>query len=236
MQIQYQTIDINQFDRDGFALIARPFSIFEIRNLKEQIEKFRSENSNTLVAGVRNLLRDCGSVRAFANDSKAFEIAKSFIGENARPVRSILFDKTPATNWYVTWHQDVSIAVAERVDIENYGPWSVKENVIHVQPPKEILEQMVSLRIHLDPCPEENGAIKFIAGSHTVGHIDPAKIPDIAENSQSVICAAEIGDIIAMRPLILHASSKSKTPDHRRVLHIEYSAAQLPSGLQWSEA
>lgn len=236
MQIQYQGIDLPTFRRDGFALIANPFTSDEIENLTEAIENFRKANSNPLLPGIRNLLRDCAFVKDFATCTKAFHLAKSLIGENAKPVRSILFDKTPATNWYVTWHQDVSIAVAERVNVENYGPWSVKEDVIHVQPPKEILERMVSLRIHLDPCPEDNGAIKFIAGSHLQGHIDPAKIADIAEESVSIICAAERGDIIAMHPLILHASSKSKLPDHRRVLHIEYSAAILPNGLKWSEA
>lgn len=236
MQTHLPFIDLMGFDHEGFSLISNPFTFEEIENLSTSIEDFRDKNSNPLLPGVRNLLRDCTAVKDFSMSTKVIGIAKSLIGENAKPVRSILFDKTPATNWYVTWHQDVSIAVAERIDVENYGPWSVKEDVVHVQPPKEILEQMVSLRIHLDPCPEENGAIKFIAGSHQQGHLSPADIANLADGTDSIICAALRGDVIAMRPLILHASSKSQLPAHRRVLHIEYSAANLPNGLRWSEA
>ncbi|MBC7998895.1 MAG: phytanoyl-CoA dioxygenase family protein, partial [Leptolyngbya sp.] len=190
MQTQLPIIDLTVFEREGFSRISNPFTFEEIENLSISIEDFRDTNSNPLLPGVRNLLRDCTAVRNFSISEKVFGIAKSLIGENAKPVRSILFDKTPAPNWYVTWHQDVSIAVAERIDVENYGPWSLKEDVVHVQPPKEILEQMVSLRIHLDHCPEENGAIKFIAGSHKHGHIETAEIAGLAERSDSSICAA----------------------------------------------
>jgi len=227
---------LKEFESNGFALIPNPFSADKIERLTNAIETFRAANTSACSAGFRNLLSQCPEVREFANSSEAVEIATAILGKNTKPVRSIFFDKTPASNWYVTWHQDLSIAVEQRIDTDGFGPWSTKDGVTHVQPPKDILEQIISLRIHLDPCPKDNGAIKFVAGSHHSGLLDQAEIPGIIERSTPICRTAESGDIILMRPLILHSSSKSTKPDHRRVLHLEYSSAQLPNGLNWAEA
>ncbi len=112
-----------------------------------------------------------------------------------------------ASNWYVTWHQDLSIPVKDKADIEGYGPWSVKDGFVHVQTPSNILERMVSLRIHLDPCSEENGAIKFIAGSRGAGILDPAELSKWRDENEAIVCPAQRGDVIVMRPLILIMTS-----------------------------
>ncbi len=236
MAILTPTSILTEFERNGFALIRNPFSSAQIEKLTSAIEKFREANTSAMSAGFRNLLRHCPEVREFANSKEIREIVVALQGEKSKPVRSIFFDKTPASNWYVTWHQDLSIAVEKRIDLEGFGPWTVKDGTTHTQPPKEILEQIVSLRVHLDPCPKENGAIKFIAGSHKNGFLNPADVQTLIESSTATCCEAEPGDVILMRPLILHSSSKSFSPDHRRVLHLEFSAIELPNGLSWTEA
>jgi hypothetical protein len=150
-------------------------------------------------------------------------------------VRAIFFDKTPDSNWYVTWHQDLTIAVKERVDLPGFGPWSVKDAIPHVQPPVSTLNEMISLRLHLDSCSELSGAIKFIPGSHKEGALDTEQIAEWRTRISAVCCPATRGEVICMRPLILHSSSRAIEPVHRRVLHIEYAACSLPSGLEWSE-
>lgn len=236
MALLSTTSIITEFERDGFALIRNPFSSDQINSLTDAIEKFREENTSAMSAGFRNLLKQCREVQEFANSKEIREIVITLQGERTKPIRSIFFDKTPASNWYVTWHQDLSIAVEKRIDTEGFGPWTVKDGTTHTQPPKEVLEQIVSLRIHLDPCPKENGAIKFVAGSHKNGILDPADLPKIIDTNTATSCEAETGDVILMRPLILHSSSKSTSPDHRRVLHLEFSAASLPNGLSFTEA
>lgn len=227
---------VTEFEQNGFALVRNPFDEAQIETLTKAIECFRETQKSSLSAGFRNLLKECPAVKEFAGSREIREIVMALQGEKSKPVRSVFFDKTPASNWYVTWHQDHSIAVEHRIETEGYGPWSIKEGTIHTQPPREILEQIVSLRIHLDPCPAENGAIKFIAGSHTAGIIEPSEVSNRVEMGTATICPAEKGDVILMRPLILHSSSKSTTPDHRRVLHLEYCAIDLPNGLNWTEA
>ncbi len=138
-------------------------------------------------------------------------------------VRGIYFDKTPEANWLVPWHQDLSIAVKQRLDVSGYGPWSTKEGVPHVQPPAELLEAMVTLRLHLDNCDESNGPLRVIPGSHRMGRLEAADIVKTRSNQKEVICSMQAGDALLMRPLLLHASSEASVPVHRRVIHLEYA-------------
>lgn len=182
--------------------------------------------------GARNLL-DEPIVLGLAFDTRVLELAKSAVGPDARPVRAIFFDKTPDANWRVTWHQDLTIAVRERLDVPGFGPWSVKEGIPHVQPPAGILERMVALRFHLDDCGAENGPVRVLPGSHLSGKIDEQEYPTWRERVAEVPCLVERGGVLLMRPLLLHASSPATTPVHRRVLHIEYAGCDLPGGLDW---
>jgi ectoine hydroxylase-related dioxygenase (phytanoyl-CoA dioxygenase family) len=184
--------------------------------------------------GVRNLL-NLPMMRNLAESSAMRTAVKAILSSEARVVRGILFDKTGGANWKVPWHQDVTIAVNRRIDAVGYGPWSIKAGVLHVQPPASVLERMVSVRLHLDDCPKENGALRVIAGSHASGKLEERLIQDLAERSIAVTCAMQRGGVLMMRPLLLHASSASSLPGHRRVIHFDYAVAELPAGMGWAE-
>jgi len=175
-------------------------------------------------------------IAGLAMSSKIIGLLGSLLKREPFPVRSIFFDKTPDANWLVPWHQDLSIAVKERVDVPGYGPWSKKEGVAHVQPPMEILEAMVTLRIHLDDCGESNGALRVIPGSHRQGRLNAAGIAEERELRDEVTCRVQAGDALLMSPLILHASSQAEIPTRRRVIHLEHGTCHLPTGLDWAEA
>jgi hypothetical protein len=231
--VEESTPEISSFEQAGFAVIRSVVGMDEIVVLREAVEVLRP---SSLVPGWRNLLSQCEAVRRFASSAPPRGIAASILGSAARPVHATLFDKTPDANWYGTWHQDLTIAVKKRIDVQGFGPWSVKEGVQHVQPPVAVLEGMVSLRVHLDPCAAENGALKFISGSHQHGILDSADLSSWRDNHPHVICPADTGDVVIMRLLLLHSSSKSQVPGHRRVLQIEYAGVDLPGGLEWAEA
>jgi len=183
--------------------------------------------------GLRNLLRRSPRVREIA-DALRTSVAP-VIGAGAFATRALLFDKLPRANWLVGWHQDLTIAVRERFDMEGFGAWTVKGGVPHVQPPVNILRNMLTLRLHLDRADAENGALIVLPGSHALGRLpdDWAVPPDAQE--RAVVCEAKAGDILAFRPLLLHMSRKSTRPSHRRVIQIEYAAAPLPPPLAWHE-
>jgi ectoine hydroxylase-related dioxygenase (phytanoyl-CoA dioxygenase family) len=182
--------------------------------------------------GTRHLL-DIPAVQELADSEPVRAIAESALGKDCFAVRGILFDKTPTANWKVTWHQDLTIAVSERRELQGFGPWSVKEDVPHVQPPVAILERMVAVRIHLDECGPENGPVRVIPGSHKFGRMSGAAIDVWKEEHTAIDCTVPRGGILAFFPLLLHSSSPSILPKHRRVIHLEFAAADLPGGLEW---
>lgn len=186
-------------------------------------------------AGVRQLLRGCPAVAEFAGSKAVVELIRQFLGHQPFTVRGILFDKTPESNWLVAWHQDVTIAVREQKPTHGFGPWSVKDGIPHAHAPVELLERMVTLRLHLDDCDETNGALRVVAGSHRHGKMDAKAIAEWKARGQIEECTAQAGDALLMRPLLLHASSPASTPQHRRVVHLEFAAEELPEGLAWAE-
>jgi ectoine hydroxylase-related dioxygenase (phytanoyl-CoA dioxygenase family) len=183
----------------------------------------------------RNLLHH-STIQQFATSSEAIALIAPVLGKGAFPVRGILFDKLPGANWKVAWHQDLSIAVKEKHDIAAYGPWSVKESVPHVQPPASVLENMLTLRLYLDDCFEDNGPVRVLPGSHAHGILSTAEIQRFRSELPEVSTTTPAGGVLLMRPLLLHASSPATNPNHRRVVHIEYAAAPLSLPLQWHAA
>ena len=175
-------------------------------------------------------------VRAFAHSPTMMSLVSPHLSAPASPVRAIFFDKSPTSNWLVPWHQDVTIAVSHQAEISGYGPWSLKDGIPHVQPPDAFLSQMITVRIHLDDCDASNGALRVIPGSHKQGRLAPHQIATAKSLSQEVVCEASAGDALLMRPLLLHASSKSVSHRRRRILHVEYCSADLPPGLAWHDA
>jgi hypothetical protein len=154
-------------------------------------------------------------------------------GPSGRPVRAILFDKTPAANGSLAWRQDRVIAVRERVEVNGFGPWSRKHGALHVAPPFEILRRMVTLRIHLDAVSEENAPLLVAPGSHLLGRIPEAEIATTVAKCGEGACLAQPGDVWTYAAPILHAPERATKPSHRRVLQVDYAVGALPGGLTW---
>ena len=161
-------------------------------------------------------------------------IVTELVGQPAFPVRAILFDKNQATNWSLGWYQDRTICVAERIEVEGFGPWTVKQGQLHVQPPQQLLDRMVTLRIHFDDVPADNGPLLVIRGSHRLGRLTEGKIAELAVLSEIAAHLAQRGDIWAYRTPIIHASAAAANQHGaRRVLQVDYSSETLPDGLRW---
>ncbi len=219
----------------GFAIVPGVFGEEELAGLGEALADLEDGGSRGLRGGrggVRNLLRSA-AIRELTEEGALLGLARTVLGTGAWPVKATLFAKSPTANWKVPWHQDVTIAVCSRCDAAGFGSWTEKDGVPHVQAPAEVLEGMLALRLHLDPCPAENGALRVLPGSHRLGRIRQEDREALLSQSEPVICEARAGDVLVMRPLLLHASSPSRTGADRRVLHVEYAAADLPGGLKW---
>ena len=230
-------VDLSPFEREGFQVIAPAVSGEECEVLASELSSLfdkQKEASTNRVAGVRNLLRLNASVAEFARSQRVLRLLERAASAKPFPVRAIFFDKNPGANWLVPWHQDLAIPVVEKIETPGFTGWSIKDGVQHVHPPQSILESMITLRLHLDDCSLENGALKVIPGSHSHGKIALSEIPKMAKFDE-VICEVPNGGVLLMRPLILHGSLTAHSPLHSRILHIEYATQPLPNGLQWKE-
>jgi hypothetical protein len=209
----------------GYGLVPGLLSAGEVESILGRLPDLGEQ------AGSRSLL-ELDWCQTLARDPHLLHLAQSLVGEEAQPVRAILFDKVPGRNWTLGWHQDTKIAVREaRPDLPGFSNWSVKEGVVHTLPPLEILQASVALRLHLDPCPATNGPLQVIPFSHQAGL---RASPTDEEITRAETLTAEVGDVIWMRPLVFHGSPKATQTGHRRVVHIEYCAASLPEGLEWA--
>ncbi|HXA56234.1 MAG TPA: galactose-1-epimerase [Candidatus Acidoferrum sp.] len=206
----------------GFAIIPEVLSHAEIGRLCAGIVHQPMHRSR---AGVRHAMK-FASVAEMAGCPRLIEIARAILGEGAVPFRATIFDKSLTSNWLVAWHQDTALPLRERREAEGWGPWSVKDGVTYAHAPARALEQVVALRIHLDNSTAENGPLRVLPGTHAIGLLGDGAIHDLAERIPAVDCVVPRGGIVAMRPLVVHASPKSQSSEPRRVLHIEYAASR----------
>jgi ectoine hydroxylase-related dioxygenase (phytanoyl-CoA dioxygenase family) len=229
---------VREIEENGFVTIDQYLDSDLVELLIRSITDLHLSPSR---AGIRNILDRSPYIQKLAQSREIHDLVEPILGDTARVVRGIFFDKQPNANWKVPWHQDVTIAVKNRVDVPDYHPWSVKGEIHHVQPPTAILDQILTVRIHLDKTDESNGALKVIPGSHAHGKLTDIEIDSPSETlrerwkqtSPGISCNLAPGGILLMRPLLLHASSIATIPSHRRVIHLEYASCELPSGLEW---
>lgn len=213
----------------GYAIVGDVLDAVETSELLRALETSRLRRSR---AGARHLMHH-PTVRAVASDERLRAIAKAFLGPAAVPYRATLFDKSSSRNWLVTWHQDTALPLQVRRNVAGWGPWSAKAGLTYALAPASALSRVVALRVHLDDSLTDNGPLRVLPGTHTLGVLSKSEIDFIVREGSPVECLASRGGIVAMRPLILHASSRAVSNRPRRVLHIEYAAAlDLDGGLR----
>jgi len=183
-------------------------------------------------AGARHIL-GCKSVAHLARDPRLVDIASRWLDATAIPFKATLFEKSPDANWLVSWHQDTALPMSERHDVAGWGPWSKKSGVTYAHAPDHVLAQVVALRVHLDDSTAANGPLRVLPESHTHGVLSEPQIHELSRRMTPVQCTVAAGGVIAMRPLLVHASSKARVSAPRRVLHLEYAASLvLEPGLE----
>lgn len=183
-------------------------------------------------AGARHLMAHL-AVAAVSRDERLLQIARRALGEQAIPYRATLFEKSGRANWLVVWHQDTALPLRERFDDAAWGPWSRKAGIDYAHAPTWALSQILALRLHLDDSTSENGPLRVMPGSHLRGVLTDEEVFAYAKDHTPVECLIPRGGVLAMRPLLIHSSSKALTDAPRRVLHIEYAASfKLADGIE----
>lgn len=187
----------------------------------EMLETLRNGLFRAETAGERCLL-DHPAVRETAIHLKQHLIRSGHLAPAAVAIQAIAFDKNAATNWKVGWHQDLMFPFAEPVSADGFELPSIKQGIHYARPPAEVLEQLLAVRLHLDECDSTNGPLRVSPGSHRSGIIPTSEIPQWIADHDETTCLAGAGELLLMRPLLLHASSQATAPKHRRVLHLVF--------------
>ncbi|MBN8790441.1 MAG: phytanoyl-CoA dioxygenase family protein [Terrimonas sp.] len=226
-----------ELNENGFTTIADIYSMQEVQQIISIIDEadktkdtFRKSND---IFAIRQFLKEIPDAGELIFNHKLKRVITGLFGSKYFVVKSIYFDKPESSNWYVSYHQDLTISVDHKVAYKGFTRWTTKYNQFAVEPPVEYLENIFTIRIHLDDTNVNNGALKVVPGSHARGIYRPETI-DWRKASEKV-CEVPAGGIMIMKPLLLHSSGRTTNFKRRRVIHIEFADKALPQGMQWAE-
>ncbi|WP_371225929.1 phytanoyl-CoA dioxygenase family protein [Roseovarius sp. 2305UL8-3] len=219
------TKEQNQFARQGYLWLRDAVSTGDLQNLKDLSASVRGPGSR--------VARSDPLFQAVADLPVARQIAKAFPGQ--RPVRLLSFDKSDGSNWAVPWHQDRIIATATRADVAGFGNWSQKSGTWHCEPPEALLQNMLFVRLHIDPSTVENGAMEIAEGSHLRGILPGDQAAEVATRHKTWVTTAKPGDVLILHMLTLHRSGRASDTGGRAALRIDFSPDDLPAPLAWAD-
>jgi len=218
---------VDQVIGKGFAVAPERISTREIDALLAELHKSPLQRSR---AGIRHLMHH-PHVEKLARSSSLLDLARSVLGPAALPYRATLFDKSPDSNWLVAWHQDRTLPLQKREDRPGWGPWSIKDGILYAHAPAEALSRILALRVHIDSSTTDNGPLRVLPETHNDGVLTDNAFEKLVARVSPLECTVARGGVVAMRPLLVHASSKSHSQYPRRVLHIEYAVHPELAGI-----
>lgn len=228
---------LTELENNGFSIIENVYSDAESNRILDHIthagsDKDTFRKSADLFA-IRQFFHEVPGTIPIVFNPLLKEILEKTFGNRFFVVKCIYFDKPASSNWFVSYHQDLTISVDKKRETNGFQCWTVKQNQFAVQPPLAILQNIVTVRIHLDPTNENNGALRVVPQSHKKGIYRPKQIDWNTETE--VNCSVAKGGIMLMKPLLLHSSGRTTNNARRRVIHMEFSSIELPNELNWSE-
>lgn len=223
-----------ELTQQGFQILNPIYSPEEVNAIVSQIDTASAAGNNFRKSAdlfaIRNFLNELPGINTLVFNQNLQSLIAGF-GNGYVPVKSIYFDKPPQSNWFVAWHQDITISVKEKATVDGFVNWVPKNGYYSVQPPVEVLENIITVRIHLDDTTADNGALNVLPASHLKG----IKRIEQVNPTSGHVCDVKSGGVMLMKPLLFHSSARTLNNNRRRVIHIEFSNMELPGKLEWAE-
>ncbi|MBN70054.1 MAG: hypothetical protein CME32_12350 [Gimesia sp.] len=225
-----------EIKRDGFQIYREPLSRDTLTQFEAVIDSAREDSYRRRRSGTRYAIRNAHLVlpglRSLLEEGVLKDLAADVLQRPVSLVSATLFDKRPGANWFVPPHQDLQVPIQGRIEDEDWTNWSVKAEQQYVEPPLNVFQQMLAVRVHLDECPGENGALEVVPRSHR-RRLTEDEVALIGEQ-EFQLCPVDAGEVLLMNPLLVHRSRSCQLPRRRRVLHVVYSSSELPEGGGWT--
>ena len=215
---------IEHFNRRGFITPLNIFSPEEISSIRDYFDELLRQvtASGGDSYSISSAHLKYGPVYDILTDSRIVDCVSDLFGENVIGWGSHFFCKMPGDGKSVAWHQDAS-----------YWPLSPSK--------------AVTVWLAIDDTDQENACMKFIAGSHTQGHMT-YRPSDSAEHNvlnQTIDNPEQYGEL-AYNPLkagqasihadlLLHGSDANESDRRRCGLTLRYCSADVRADLGWNE-
>lgn len=223
----------DSIQQDGFSIVPHFFTDKYIDEIIEQLDKHNALQYDKQIVSDFNLINSIPFINSLVHSRQLTSLVEQVLGDNSFPINAFVLDKTQDNNWGLGWHQDLKIAVKNKIETVGYSNWTVESGIPHAIPPKEVLEKRLSVRIHLDHCFIENGAILVAPKSHKNGIIQNKTEIEKIISDETIYCEVEKGGVMFITSLLLHKSPYSTTDKKRRILQIDYVGIKLNNGLEW---
>lgn len=229
---------LTAIQRAGFTVLPAVFTAEEVETIASQLTAALAKAHGDLsirtrsdrVYAARNVDEWFPEVRTLWRKPVLLDLLAALLGDTCGLVRVLYFDKPVDQPWSLPWHKDMTIAVQDnQLPSENFRNPTTKAGIPHMEAPESVLENMLTLRLHLDDVDDSNGPLLVVPGSHHSGK-------QVVEGKTITKILVGRGDVLAIRPLVSH-SSPLPTPlanRGRRILHFEFASRRsLPDGYRW---
>jgi len=222
---------------NGYSIVHNLYSDNEISKILACIQNATYDDTSVSrtkdIFAIRQLIKKTPELKRLLFNSNMKKLVHELFESEYFITKAIYFDKPATSNWFVAYHQELSISVDKKSEIENYNNWTYKKGQYGVQPPLKILEETITIRIHLDDTNKNNGALRVIPKSHLQGIL--RKESDDYKKEAEYCCEVNKGGAMLMKPLTLHASDRTTNGKQRRVIHLEFCNQNLKKPLKWLE-
>lgn len=215
---------VEDYNRDGFV---RPISIFSASEMKAIRREFDRILDATLAAGgdsysISTAHRRYGVAWDLLTEPRIVACVCDLLGENVVGWGSHFFCKMPGDGKVVSWHQDSSY-------------WPLSES------------KTVTVWLAIDDADIENACMKFLPGTHVLGHItyrlseeDEANVlnqtvENVAQYGEPVYDELRAGQMSMHSDLLLHGSEANQSGRRRCGLTLRYCSMDVRAGLDWNQ-
>lgn len=229
---------LESLNRHGFAVVhavyrrdeCSAFALDIAAHLNAAVDSPSVLRSRGVIYAARSLLDLWPAAHDVWRRTPLVGLLSTTLGADFGLVRAMYFDKPPDRTWALAWHRDLAIAVTDNtLPSQRFTKPTTKSGVPQIEAPLDVLQNMLTLRIHLDDVTVDNGPLLVIPESHRDSSVSWER-----HASRPILTRA--GDVLAMRPLLLHSSpsSSADSRQHRRVVHLEFSGTRnLGDGFEW---
>lgn len=216
---------------NSYDIIYHVYSTQEVDLINNLLERYLVNKPSDKTYSIRKLLKNVPELKSLLNTKRLEDVLVKHGLSFSDCTKGIFFDKPEGFNWFVGYHQDLSISVNEKLEANGFDKWTSRDGQVGVIPPVKILENTLTVRVHLDDVTKDNGALRVVPESHKKGI---QRVVGVDTNKE-VLCEVNSGGVLLMSPLTFHASNKSDSQSRRRIIHLEFCKEELTGRVQWLE-